>query len=89
MPTISAIVIASTSSMPFLPATQAPVYSGRPRSRWIASSASSRNMPARSPPSSVLPKPSCGIGFPVSFHEIAAAGTRYATISTQYCATWV
>ena len=37
MPTISAAVIAKTSTMPFLPATHDPVYSGRPSSRCNAS----------------------------------------------------
>ena len=89
MPTISASAIAVTSIMLFLPGTKAAVYSGRRSSRCSASSASSRKTPACWPSWTVPPKPNCGIGLPVIFQEIAAAGMRKATISTQYWATWV
>ena len=45
--------------------------------------------PARSPSTRIDPNPICGIGVPVIIQEMAPAGIRKATMSTQYCATWV
>ena len=39
--------------------------------------------------SSVLPRPACGRGLPVSLILMAMAGMRKAVMSTQYWATWV
>ena len=86
---MSARVIAKTSGSVFFPARNAPVYSGNPRSVWIWSIARSRNTPARSPSISGEPNPICGIGLPVIIQEMAPAGMRNATMSTQYWATWV
>ena len=86
---MSAMVIAKTSGSVFFPARKAPVYSGNPRSVWIWSIARRSATPARSPSIRGEPKPIWGIGVPVIIQEMAPAGIRKATMSTQYCATWV
>ena len=65
VPTMSANVMANTSIIDFLPFTNAAVYSGNPRSRWILSIASNRYIPAFSPSRTRDPNPNCGIALPV------------------------
>ncbi len=82
VPTMRAAVIMKTSSVDLVP----DVYSAKPSSRCSPFSRSSRTDPeAWSTP----PRPNCGIAWPVMSSDRKIAGTMYAKISTQYCATCV
>ena len=89
VPTISASVIKMTSMRGRLPW----VYLSKPRSVLSVLSFCSSVVPSGEPPRysgfNSAPKPSCGTTWPVIISEMKIAGTRYAKISTQYCATCV
>ena len=82
VPNMSAAVMQNTSAMDL----SVDVYSRKPRSRTTVFSLSSM---AIFVPSTFDTKPSCGTGFPVTMIEMKIAGTVYAKINTQYCATCV